>query len=98
ARAACEAIDRDPATLRRSAAVTICCGSDGGEVTRRAQAIGREVEELKANGACGTVAEVVDRLGQWRDAGAEAAYLQLLDLTDLDHLRLLATEVLPALA
>jgi anti-sigma factor RsiW len=38
------------------------------------------------------------RLGAYRDAGASAAYLQVLDLADLDHLDLLATEVLPALA
>jgi F420-dependent oxidoreductase-like protein len=95
--AACEAVGRDPATLRRSAAVCICCGSDAAEVTRRAAAIGREVEELRAFAACGTPSEVVDRLGEWADAGAEVAYLQVLDLGDLDHVRLVAAEVMPLL-
>ena len=94
---ACEAVGRDPATLRRSAAVCICCGADDAEVARRAAAIGRQVDELKANAACGTPAEVVDRLGQWVEAGAEVAYLQVLDLNDLDHVRLLSAEVLPQL-
>jgi alkanesulfonate monooxygenase SsuD/methylene tetrahydromethanopterin reductase-like flavin-dependent oxidoreductase (luciferase family) len=48
-------------------------------------------------GACGSPAQVAERIGQWRDAGASRAYLQILDLGDLDHLRLIAAEVLPAL-
>jgi len=49
-------------------------------------------------GACGPPAEVVDRLGAFGDVGADRIYLQVLDLTDLDHLRLVAEGVLPALA
>jgi hypothetical protein len=37
----------------------------------------------------------VDKLGQFSDAGASRAYLQILDLHDLDHLELLASEVMP---
>jgi F420-dependent oxidoreductase-like protein len=95
--AACEAAGRDPATLRRSAAVCVCCGSDEAEVERRAAAIGRQVDELRVNAACGTPSEVVDRLGEWASAGAEVAYLQVLDVGDLDHIRLLGAEVLPRL-
>jgi F420-dependent oxidoreductase-like protein len=95
---ACEAAGRDPASLLRSAAVAICCGSDDAEVTRRAAALGREVDDLKANGVCGTPAEVVDRLGEYADAGAERAYLQVMDLDDLDQIRLIGQEVLPAVA
>ena len=74
-----------------------CCGRTTARSARRAKAIGREEAELRVNGACGTPGRVVDRLGEWVDAGAEAAYLQILDLTDLDHLRLIGREVLPAL-
>ena len=94
-RAACDAIGRDPATLTMSAAVVICCGADDAEVRRRAKAIGRDVDELKAIGACGTPAEVLDRLSEYGAAGAQRVYLQVLDLSDLDHLWLLAAEVLP---
>ena len=96
-REACEAAGRDPASLRYSSAVVMCCGADDAEIARRAGVIGRDVAELRANGVCGTPEDVVDRLGEWVEAGAEAAYLQILDLADLDHLRLIAREVLPAL-
>jgi hypothetical protein len=39
---------------------------------------------------------VIDRVGAYRDHGASTVYFQVLDLHDLDHLRLLADEVLPA--
>ena len=94
-RAACEAIGRDPATLTMSAAVVICCGKDDADVARRAGAIGRQVDELKANGACGTPAQVIERLHEYGAAGAERVYLQVLDLSDLDHVRLLGSDVLP---
>jgi F420-dependent oxidoreductase-like protein len=97
-RQACEKAGRDPATMRCTSAVVVCCGSDAAEVERRAAAIGRGVDDLRTHGACGTPAEVVDRLGEWVDAGAETAYLQVLDLSDLDHLRLIAREVMPGLA
>jgi F420-dependent oxidoreductase-like protein len=96
--AACEAIGRDPATLTMSAALVVCCGADEAEVGRRAAAIGREPAELRANGAAGSPQEVLDTLGAWAGAGVTRVYLQVLDLDDLDHLRLLAAEVLPAAA
>ena len=81
-----------------SAAQVACVGTDEAELARRAAAIGREPAELRDNGAAGTPAEVIDRLGALAEAGASRAYLQILDLSDLDHLSLIAEEVLPALA
>ena len=94
-RAACEAIDRDPAALLFSAAQVVCCGADEAEVAARAKAIGRQPDELRANGAAGTPDEVVERLGALGAAGADRVYLQVLDLDDLDHLRLISESVLP---
>jgi F420-dependent oxidoreductase-like protein len=94
-RSACEARDRDPATMTFSAAQVVCCGADEGEVVRRAKAIGRQPDELRQNGAAGTPDDVVARLQSYAELGATRAYLQILDLKDLDHLRLLAAEVLP---
>ena len=37
---------------------------------------------------------MVDRLKGWAEAGAGRIYLQVLDLNDLDHIRLLGAEVL----
>jgi F420-dependent oxidoreductase-like protein len=97
-RAACEAIGRDPATMTFSAALVACCGADEAEVERRAAAIGREPAELRKNGVAGTPEEVVETVRSWSDAGADRIYLQVLDLADLDHLDLFATEVAPHLA
>jgi alkanesulfonate monooxygenase SsuD/methylene tetrahydromethanopterin reductase-like flavin-dependent oxidoreductase (luciferase family) len=96
-RDACEAAGRDPASMRFSFAAVVCCGVDGSEISRRAEAIRRREETLRAKEVCGTPAEVIERLGEWADIGAETAYLQILDLSDLDHLRLIGREVLPAL-
>jgi len=95
--AACEAIGRDPTTLRRSAAITTCCGTDEADVARRAAASGWKLEDLRRHGACGSPGEVAERLGEWRDAGAAVAYLQLLDPTDLDHIELLGAALPPLL-
>jgi F420-dependent oxidoreductase-like protein len=95
---ACRAIGRDPAELVRSVAHTIAVGRDDAEVRRRALTIGRDPVDMKVNGLSGTVAEVVDRLGQWRDkTGITRIYLQLLDLADLDQIELIAAEVAPQL-
>lgn len=96
AQAACEAAGRDPDTLIPSVALVLCCGRDDAEIARRADAIGREPDELRSNGLAGTPAEVLERLRDFARAGARRVYLQTLDLDDLDHLRLVADEVLPA--
>jgi alkanesulfonate monooxygenase SsuD/methylene tetrahydromethanopterin reductase-like flavin-dependent oxidoreductase (luciferase family) len=72
-------------------------GRDDAAVARRAAAIGRDVDELRANGLAGTPAQAVDTLGRFAEAGASRVYLQVLDLADLDHLDLVAAEVAPQL-
>jgi len=93
-RAACEAIGRDPSTITLSVAHPVVVGRDDAEVARRAAAIGRDVEELSLNGFCGTPAQVLDRVGAWHEGtGTNRIYLQLLDLSDLEHVDLFAAEV-----
>ncbi len=94
-RLACGAQGRDTASMAFSAAQVICCGRTEAEVSARADAIGREVGELRANGLCGSPDEVVAKLATYAGVGAERVYLQILDLGDLDHLALIAEEVLP---
>jgi F420-dependent oxidoreductase-like protein len=96
-RQACGVIGRDPATMTFSTAQVLCCGRDEAEVQRRAQAIGREPDELRRNGVAGTPDEVLAKLQHFAAAGAHRAYLQVLDLHDLEHLRLVAEAVAPAL-
>lgn len=95
---ACRAVGRDPASVLRSVALVACVGRDEAELRRRAEAIGRDLGELRDNGLAGTPSEVVDRLGVWRErTGAERVYLQMLDLSDLAHTELVASEVVPQL-
>jgi alkanesulfonate monooxygenase len=96
-RAACESIGRDPATLGLSAAQVVCCGVNEAELARRAKAIGWAVDDLRKHGAGGTPEEVAERFLALGAAGADTVYLQILDLSDLDHLRLLSESVLPHL-
>ncbi|MFF4017314.1 LLM class F420-dependent oxidoreductase [Streptomyces sp. NPDC001843] len=91
-RAAAEAAGRAD-ELTYSNALVVCVGKDDQEVARRAAAIGREVDELKANGLAGSPAEVVDKIGRYAEIGSRRIYLQILDLADLDHLELISSEV-----
>ena len=92
---ACRAIGRDPQTLALSTAHTVVVGMDDAQVKQRAAAIGRDADELIENAVAGTPAQVVDRLGRFAEAGSQRQYVQIMDLADLDHLDLIAAEVLP---
>lgn len=93
-RQAAEAIDRDPASLIWSNALVLCVGENEAEIARRAAVIGRDVDELRVNGLAGTPAEVIDKIQRFEALGAQRVYLQVLDLGDLDHLRLVAAQVM----
>jgi alkanesulfonate monooxygenase SsuD/methylene tetrahydromethanopterin reductase-like flavin-dependent oxidoreductase (luciferase family) len=43
----------------------------------------------------GTPAEIADKLAAYVEAGVQRVYLQLLDMSDLDHVEFFATEVAP---
>lgn len=96
-RDACAAVGREADALVYSNALVLCCGKDEAEVRRRADAIGRDVDELREHGLAGTPDEVVDTIGRYGEVGASRIYLQVLDLADLDHVELVAAEVVPQL-
>jgi F420-dependent oxidoreductase-like protein len=96
-RHACEAVGRDETTMRFSAAQVVCAGRTADELTRRAAAIGRDPEELRRNGLAGTLDDIAAKIAKFADVGASRMYLQVLDLTDTDHLELLS-ELIPAVA
>jgi alkanesulfonate monooxygenase len=81
-----------------SHAITVCCAREESELERRAARIGRDLGDLRRSGAAGSPQEVIARLGQYRQAGASRSYLQVIDLDDLDHIALIAAEVMPHLA
>ncbi|WP_327352710.1 LLM class F420-dependent oxidoreductase [Streptomyces sp. NBC_01304] len=92
-RAAAERAGRNADDLVYSNALVACVGKDDAEVARRAAVIGRDVDELKANGLAGSPAEVVEKIGRYAELGASRVYLQVLDLDDLDHLELISSQV-----
>lgn len=95
-RSTCAEVGRDPATLDLSVAHAVVVGKDDAEVRRRLEIYdAADVEEVRAHALVGTPGEVVDKLGRYAAIGAGRAYLQILDLSDLDHLDLIAAEVLP---
>jgi F420-dependent oxidoreductase-like protein len=95
-RAALEAAGRAADEITYSAAFVVCAGEDEAQLTRRAAAIGRDLDEMRANSPlAGTPDEIIERLTAFADAGVQRVYLQLLDLSDLAHLELFATEVMP---
>jgi F420-dependent oxidoreductase-like protein len=94
-REACRVAGRDPGSLVYSAAQTVCCGRDEAELARRAAAIGWDLATQRADGLVGTPDEIVDRIGTFAELGATRIYLQVMDLHDLDHLELIASEVMP---
>ncbi|GAA4804865.1 LLM class F420-dependent oxidoreductase [Tomitella cavernea] len=96
-RAACEEIGRATSELTFSNAMVLCCGRDEAQIARRAAAIGRDVDELRENGLAGTPDELVEKIGRYAELGSGRMYLQTLDLTDLDHLELVADKVMPQL-
>jgi alkanesulfonate monooxygenase SsuD/methylene tetrahydromethanopterin reductase-like flavin-dependent oxidoreductase (luciferase family) len=94
-RAALQRTGRRTDDMIFSAAFAVCAGRDDAEVARRADAISRDVDELRANTPlAGTPAEIVDRLGPFAEAGVQRVYLQLLDTRDLEHLEFFAAEVM----
>jgi F420-dependent oxidoreductase-like protein len=94
-RAAVEATGRPAASMVYSAAQTVCCGRDDAELKRRADAIGQDLAAMREHGLAGTPQELTDKIGQFAEIGAERIYLQVIDLDDIDHLELIAAEVLP---
>jgi alkanesulfonate monooxygenase SsuD/methylene tetrahydromethanopterin reductase-like flavin-dependent oxidoreductase (luciferase family) len=97
-RAALTDAGRSEDSLTYSAAFVACTGRDDAQVAARAAAIGREVDELRGGSpVTGTPNEIVDKLGPFAEIGVQRTYLQFLDMSDLDHLELLAAEVIPQL-
>lgn len=90
------AAGRAPDSIVYSSAFVLCAGRDEAEVARRAAVIGREVDEMRSNSPLvGTPSEIVDKLGPWSELGVQRVYAQVLDMSDLAHLELLASDVMP---
>lgn len=94
-RRACDAVGRDPATLRRSVALTTVVASDDVTYLRRLDAIGADADTFAEVNIAGTPDAAIEKILRLRELGADRVYLQLVELRDLEHLELIAAEVLP---
>jgi alkanesulfonate monooxygenase SsuD/methylene tetrahydromethanopterin reductase-like flavin-dependent oxidoreductase (luciferase family) len=101
----CNEFGRDPATIRRSVAVGCMIGRNQADLQDRAQRLQRIVPPLAGVDAArtmgwvaGTPAEIVATLQPLATAGVDLAILGHYDLADEAALKLIAHDVMPALA
>jgi F420-dependent oxidoreductase-like protein len=97
-RGVAEAAGRDPESLAYSVARTVAAGATEAQAAARAATIGCDPQNLAEEGFFGTPQQLVDRVGALTEFGVSRVYLQVLDLADLEHLELIASEVLPHFA
>lgn len=103
--AACERIERDPATLTRSMMTVCLVGVTEQDVLERtgrmmdkagAEGDPKEFLESRSDGwVAGTVEQVRDRLGQLEELGIERIMLQHLVHDDLEMISLIGDELVP---
>ncbi len=103
---ACEAIGRDPASLRLSLMTGAVVGADRRELEQRVTAVmeregesgdvGDAIAAWREDRIVGTVDEVLARLTDYARAGVQRVLLQHLVHEDLEMLELIGAEVIPS--
>lgn len=108
--ACCKEIGRDPRSIRHSVMVGYLIGRTREELRRRAAKMqeviprlqGKEpdqvLEDLRESWLVGTPAEIVERMRSFEALGVDLFMLQHFLLDDRDALKLLASDVIPAVA
>ena len=108
--AACKEIGRDPASIRYSVMGSYIIGRDRDELRHRALEIAKVVPRLKRDSAdetlkaarasafVGTPEEIAEQIREFAALGVDLFMLQHFLLDDADGMKLLAEEVLPAVA
>jgi alkanesulfonate monooxygenase SsuD/methylene tetrahydromethanopterin reductase-like flavin-dependent oxidoreductase (luciferase family) len=108
--AACRAISRDPSSIRHSVMANFLIGRDRVELRERALKIREIIPSLKGldaneviakigdRGLAGTAEEIADQIIKYSRHGVELFMLQHFLLDDRDALKLVAEEVIPAVA
>ena len=93
-RAVCLEEERDPETLELSVALPTMVAEDAATLRRRCEAVGIDPESPHDARLVGTPDEVAAKIERLRESGASRIYLQTIDMTDLDHLDLIARDVI----
>jgi F420-dependent oxidoreductase-like protein len=97
-REACERVGRPadrPLTL--SAGIVVAIGRTDAEAQRRAAPLHVPSALPPEDPVVGSPAQLAQRLGEFAEVGTTRVHLRLIDMTDVDHLELIAAEVLPQL-
>ncbi len=106
----CREVGRDPATVKRSIMTSYIIGRDKAELRERARQVGEIIPALRGMSPdevlenrkeawfVGTPEEIAERMRELSPLGIDLFMLQHFLLDDRDALRLLAEEVLPAVA
>jgi F420-dependent oxidoreductase-like protein len=87
----CDAVGRDGSEIARSVNLALAWREE--DLVRQ---FGGAAEYIGANALKGTTQQVIDRVGEYRDAGADWVIVALRAPFDLEGLERFATEVLPA--
>ncbi len=85
------------APLVLSAGIVVAIGRTDAEAHRRAAPLHVKSALPPEDPVVGSPAQLVDRIGEFAAIGATRVHLRLIELDDLDHLELIAAEVLPQL-
>ncbi|PTA45448.1 LLM class F420-dependent oxidoreductase [Micromonospora sp. RP3T] len=99
-REACDHTGRDAsgrAPLTLSAGIVVAIGRTDAEARRRAAPLHVASALPPEDPVVGSPAQLVDRLGEFAAVGTTRVHLRLIDFDDLDHVELIAAEVLPQL-
>lgn len=88
---------REQTDVKRSLMTRVVYGRTDSEVRERAsKGWGGGLEKMReSDWIVGTGSEIVDKLGEWTEAGVERFMLQWLELDDVDLMEQLASDVLP---
>jgi F420-dependent oxidoreductase-like protein len=98
---ACDRVDRTATgrgPLVLSAGIVVAIGRTEAEAQRRAAPLHEKSALPPEDPMIGSPAQLVDRIGEFAAIGGGRVHLRLTDMFDLDHLELIAAEVLPQLA
>lgn len=89
--------DTGRASLVLSAGIVVAIGRNDVEARRRAAPLHVPSALPPEDPVIGSPAQLVERIGEFAAIGATRIHLRLIDMADLDHLELIAAEVLPYL-
>jgi hypothetical protein len=77
--------------------IVVAIGRTDAEARRRAAPLRVPSALPPEDPVIGSLAQLVERIGEFAATGTTRVHLRLIDMADLDHLELIAAEVLPYL-